>query len=42
MHLRRNTARKQRGITFIGFLFVAVIVGFLMIVAAKTVPSVIE
>lgn len=42
MRLHSGLARKQRGITFIGLLFVAVIVGFLMIVAAKTVPTVIE
>ena len=42
MPLQQTTARKQRGITFIGLLFIAVIVGFLLIVAAKTVPTVIE
>ncbi len=42
MPLQQATSRKQRGITFIGLLFIAVIVGFLLIVAAKTVPTVIE
>ncbi|MDO4795291.1 MAG: DUF4845 domain-containing protein [Brachymonas sp.] len=42
MRSHSGLAHKQRGITFIGLLFVAVIVGFLMIVAAKTVPTVIE
>ena len=42
MSLQQGFARKQRGITFIGLLFIAVIVGFVLIVAAKTVPTVIE
>ena len=42
MPLQQATSRKQRGITFIGLLFIAVIVGFVLIVAAKTVPTVIE
>jgi Tfp pilus assembly major pilin PilA len=35
-------ARRQRGVTFIGLLFVAIVVVVLGIVAAKVVPTVIE
>ena len=42
MSLQQGLAHKQRGITFIGLVFVAAIVGFALIVAAKTVPTVIE
>ena len=42
MSLQQGFARKQRGITFIGLLFIAVIVGLALIIAAKTVPTVIE
>ena len=34
--------RKQRGMTFIGMLLTAVIVGSLLIFAAKTIPSLVE
>lgn len=36
------TARRQRGVTFIGLLFVAIVVVVLGIVTAKVVPTVIE
>lgn len=35
-------ARKQTGMSMIGMLFVGIIVGCLLLVAAKTVPTVIE
>ena len=34
--------KQQRGITFLGLLFVGTLVAMLMITAAKVVPSVVE
>lgn len=40
--MRRQTARSQRGITFLGLLFFGVILALLVIVGARVVPTVNE
>ena len=42
MHMQNNQRHGQRGITFIGVLFIAVIIGFSLITGAKIVPSLLE
>jgi hypothetical protein len=38
----RGSASRQRGISFVGLLFVAVVLGCLGVVAAQVVPTLIE
>ena len=42
MHMQNNQRHGQRGITFIGVLFIAAIIGFSLITGAKIVPSLLE
>ena len=42
MHIQPVSPRRQRGITFIGVLFIAVISAMVLIGAAKVVPSLLE
>ena len=36
------SSQRQRGITFLGLLFIGIIVAMVMVTAAKVVPSVVE
>ena len=42
MHMQNNQMHRQRGITFIGVLFIAAIVSFVLITGAKVGPSLLE
>jgi hypothetical protein len=42
MIVRRDTARRQRGVTLFGLLFWAVIVGFLALIGMRVLPTLNE
>jgi uncharacterized protein (DUF3084 family) len=42
MHHLYNLKSKQRGLSFVGMLFVAAVLGILFIVGAKVLPTIIE
>ena len=42
MIVRRDTARRQRGVTLFGLLFWAVIVGFLALIGMRVLPALNE